>query len=216
MGRNLNKTSLILYSGPSQPLYTQTFDHTFWTERSIGNATSSTFSSPILTYNYPYQAGWLGCGDAPLSSATNLSKFDSLFGDYKLFASTFSPPHHGSLRDWNIQLLDSFGYPNEISPVCVISADGLHQHPRSIRNIRYLQQWINTIHRDNRHTITSYRDDDYECILQFTIGLKQQTLTLSHPCTSHPISTHTNGHYATNNNQQLYKNSPQNQTRPND
>ena len=73
VGRNLNKTSLILYSGPSQPLYTQTFDHTFWTERSIGNATSSTFSSPIWTYNYPYQAGWLGCGDAPLSSATNLS-----------------------------------------------------------------------------------------------------------------------------------------------
>lgn len=129
VGRNLNKTSLILYSGPSQPLYTQTFDHTFWTERSIGNATSSTFSSPILTYNYLYQAGWLGCGDAPLSSATNLSKFDSLFGDHKLFASTFSPPHHGSLHDWNIQLLDSFGYPNEISPVCVISADGLHQHP---------------------------------------------------------------------------------------
>lgn len=129
VGRNLNKTSLILYSGPSQPLNTQTSDHIFWTEKSTGNATNSTFPSPILIYNFPHQAGWLGCGDAPLSSATNLSKFDSLFGDHKLFASTFAPPHHGSLRDWNIQLLDSFGYPKEISPVCVISADGLHQHP---------------------------------------------------------------------------------------
>ena len=27
-------------------------------------------------------------------------------------------------------------------------------------------------------------------------------------CEEPPISTHTNGHYATNNNQQLYKNSP--------
>lgn len=129
VGRNLNKTSLILYSGPSQPLDTQTSDHIFWKEKLTGNTNSNTSSFRILTYNYPHQSGWLGCGDAPLSSATNLRKFDSIFGDHKLFASTFAPPPHGSFRDWNIQLLDSFGYPNEIRPVCVISADGLHRHP---------------------------------------------------------------------------------------
>ena len=129
VGRNLNKTSLLLYSGPSRPLDTQTSDHIFWTERPTGNTSTNTFSFPILDCDFPYQAGWLGCGDAPLSSTTNLSTFDSIFGDYKLFASTFAPPHHGSLNDWNIQLLDSFGYPDEIRPVCVISADGLHRHP---------------------------------------------------------------------------------------
>lgn len=129
VGRNLNKTSLLLYSGPSQPLDTQTSDHIFWTERWTGNKNTNTYSFPTLDYDFPHQAGWLGCGDAPLSSATSLSMFDSIFGDHKLFASTFAPPHHGSLRDWNIQLLDSFGYPNEIRPVCIISADGLHRHP---------------------------------------------------------------------------------------
>lgn len=168
VGRNLNKTSLILYSGPSQPLNTQTSDHIFWTEISTGNATSSTFSSPILTYNYPYQAGWLGCGDAPLSSATNLSKFDSLFGDHKLFASTFAPPHHGSLRDWNIQLLSSFGYPNETSPVCVISADGLHRHPDPyvISDIYSSGSIPFIVTTDTRSRLTETMITNVSCILQ--------------------------------------------------
>lgn len=121
--KNLNATSLILHSGPPYPDDSPAFHHMFWRGDQTGNYHN------ILEIHSPWTTGWLGCGDANLNNDTKVNLFDQLFWKQKLFSSTLAPPHHGSQRDWNAHILDAFGYPGESAPVCVFSADGLHNHP---------------------------------------------------------------------------------------
>ena len=122
-GRQLNNTSLILHSGPANPEESPALHHRFWRGEHTRNHCN------IFEINSPWETGWLGCGDANLKENKNLDIFDGLFWQQKLFTSTFTPPHHGSKKDWDEHLLDAFGYPTESAPVCVFSADGLHKHP---------------------------------------------------------------------------------------
>ncbi len=122
-GEQLNNTSLILHSGPAHPEESPALHHTFWRGGHTLNHCNT------FEINSPWETGWLGCGDANLEEIKNVDIFDRLFWRQKLFTSTFTPPHHGSKKDWNEHLLDAFGYPTESAPVCVFSADGLHKHP---------------------------------------------------------------------------------------
>lgn len=127
--KDLNPTSLILYSGPTNNRRIISTLHAYWR----GNQTLNTYPSAYkLNLAYISSAcGWIGCGDAPIGrSPESIEEFNSIFAHYKTKTRTFAPPHHGSEKDWSNEILDGFGpYGNE-APICVFSANSLRwSHP---------------------------------------------------------------------------------------
>lgn len=127
--KDLNATSLILYSGPTHDRRIISTLHAYWR----GNQTLNTYPSAYkLNLSYISSAcGWIGCGDAPIGrSPESIEEFNSIFAHYKTKTRTFAPPHHGSERDWSDKILDGFGPCGKESPICVFSANSLHwRHP---------------------------------------------------------------------------------------
>ena len=127
--KDLNPTSLILYSGPTHDSRIISTLHAYWR----GNKTLNTYPSAYklnLAYISP-SCGWIGCGDAPIGrSPESIEEFNSIFADYKTKTRTFAPPHHGSERDWSDEILDGFGPWGKEAPICVFSANNLRwSHP---------------------------------------------------------------------------------------
>lgn len=127
--KNLNITSLILYSGPVKENETTTTFYAYWR----GNiSTKQPFSNYTLNLSLNSNAcGWIGCGDAPIGQKYQyLVEFTRTFSRFKRMTSTFAPPHHGSKYDWHNDLLTDFGPSREGAPICVFSANSLQfRHP---------------------------------------------------------------------------------------
>ena len=127
--KDLNVTSLILYSGPTYDRQVFSTLHSYWR----GNKTLNKYPSAYklnLAHISP-ACGWIGCGDAPIGrSPESIEEFNSVFAHYKTKTRTFAPPHHGSERDWSDKLLDGFGPSGQEAPICVFSANSLRwKHP---------------------------------------------------------------------------------------
>lgn len=127
--KDLNPTSLILYSGPTHNRRIISTFHAYWR----GNQTLNTYPSAykLNLAHISSACGWIGCGDAPIGrSAEAIEEFNSKFAHYKTKTRTFAPPHHGSKRDWSDEILDGFGPSGKEAPICVFSANSLRWgHP---------------------------------------------------------------------------------------
>lgn len=127
--KNLNPTSLILYSGPTHDRRIISTLHAYWR----GNQTLNTYPCTYklnLAYISP-ACGWIGCGDAPIGrSPESIEEFNRIFAHYKTMTRTFAPPHHGSERDWSDGILNGFGPYGDEAPICIFSANSLRwRHP---------------------------------------------------------------------------------------
>lgn len=127
--RNLNITSLILYSGPVEENENITTFYAYLR----GNKSIQHYCpnyTPNLTRNSS-ACGWIGCGDAPIGRKfQHLEDFTRTFSSFKRMTRTFAPPHHGSKIDWHDNLLTGFGPSKEDAPICVFSANSLRwDHP---------------------------------------------------------------------------------------
>ena len=93
--RDLNSTSLVVYSGP------------------IGDVMNSLiYFSPYFGrgFNYPmiYPKGTLLTGDINLNQDSDLNDITNYFRNYLPKTSIFQVPHHGSQKNWN------FNHPNNL------------------------------------------------------------------------------------------------------
>lgn len=120
LSKNLNVTSLIVYSGPihvgCQPHFIKTHN----------------FGSPMrhwVDWSYPNhegRVGWLGTGDAELKQKNRREAFFKHFGKLLDLVYTFTLPHHGSEGSFDKSLLE------KIKPRhCVVAADHMPnwRHP---------------------------------------------------------------------------------------
>lgn len=127
---DLNITSLILYSGPvEENEYITTFYAYLRGNKSMQHYYPN--YTPNLTHNSS-ACGWIGCGDAPIGKKKDeyLEDFTRTFRSFKRMTSTFAPPHHGSKKDWDDNLLTGFGPSEKDAPICVFSANSLRwDHP---------------------------------------------------------------------------------------
>ena len=127
--KNLNITSLILYSGPMKENETITTFYAYWRGNESIQHHHSNYTLN-LTCNSS-ACGWIGCGDAPIGQKLeHLKEFTRTFSSFKRMTSTFAPPHHGSNKDWHDDLLTGFGPSEKDAPICVFSANSLRWgHP---------------------------------------------------------------------------------------
>lgn len=110
--RNLNLTSLCLYSGPASLV--------------DGDHNHHVFHGPWASNGNQGRVAWLGTGDAKLSKVTKCDAFLAHYKDHLEKVSTLTLPHHGSAYDFNEKLLTS------VKPhFCPVAADAVKnwQHP---------------------------------------------------------------------------------------
>ncbi|RIJ60192.1 MBL fold metallo-hydrolase [Clavibacter phaseoli] len=113
-----NMTSLMLYSGPPSGARTMTY------------RTRAPFDErPEITAWTPGPA-WLGLGDADLRSIARRAHVNAVFHDQKRYVGTFAPSHHGSRRDWHVDLMNGLEYRTKM-PVFVLAASGAYGHPHA-------------------------------------------------------------------------------------
>lgn len=112
-----NLTSLMLYSGP--PLASK-----YYAYRSRSNVVER---AEIGAWNP--RPGWLALGDADIRSKARLNDVNATWASYKPHVSTFAPSHHGSKKDWHIDLARGFSAGGDYSPTFVFSASGDWGHP---------------------------------------------------------------------------------------
>ena len=109
--RNLNLTSLCLYSGPADREY---------------SSVSGLIQGSWFLQGTPGRVAWLGTGDAQLSGNGKCTEFLEHYGFHLSKVMTLTLPHHGSVHGFNELLLTG------IAPdFCLVSADKLRnwQHP---------------------------------------------------------------------------------------
>lgn len=116
LGRNLNLTSLCLYSGPIEayPAVPGTYEYRF------GGKT---------TYMPDQRAtGWLATGDAELAEKARSDALLRHYGDHLDRVVTMTLPHHGSEANFSAELLSGIDPEN-----CIAAADkiGKWRHPGS-------------------------------------------------------------------------------------
>ncbi|MFW2357778.1 hypothetical protein, partial [Hydrogenophaga sp.] len=115
--KDLNLTSMCLYSGPARPPTSS--DGVFVRSFQAG----SYFEGP-----HAKRCGWLGTGDADLKTQSRRKSFFKHFGALLENVQTLTLPHHGSEHNFHRELLD------KIRPkFCVAAADkvGKWRHPGS-------------------------------------------------------------------------------------
>lgn len=120
--RNLNLTSLSLYSGPDQAWDT---DQWPYADMSYGRGEVQ-WMWRYWTWPYPSRVGWLGTGDALLKQKLRRERFLNHFKRYAGYVSTFALPHHGSTHNFHEHLI------TQLKPyLCVAPADvyGRWAHP---------------------------------------------------------------------------------------
>jgi len=120
VSRDLNLTSMCLYSGP--PAGTDWQVHF--------NRGLSHPQSPGLPYDPPV-AGWLGTGDADFKHGS-VAEFEKRFHSWLNQVGTFALPHHGSDYSFHPQLLDIFG---GATPTFIVGAEPTHKkygHPHPL------------------------------------------------------------------------------------
>lgn len=118
IAKDLNLTSLCLYSGPP------------------GRPRAGRMAEAAMTFGRMYtkstgadtRTAWLGTGDAALKQIARRERFVTHYGSLLAEVTTFTLPHHGSDHNFDAQLLDN------INPlICVAAADRYKtwQHPGS-------------------------------------------------------------------------------------
>ena len=113
-GRDLNKTSLSLYSGPfGDAPWRHTFDHPDRKSRRPRRATP--------------RVGWLCPGDTKLGDSAVLQEFLLHYQRFLDRISTFVLPHHGSLYSYDPSLRSKVGAPF-FTVTCPVSSRD-HPHP---------------------------------------------------------------------------------------
>ena len=116
---SINSTSLCLFSGHPGflPSSSRKYKMKYWNCKKKG------------TYYYPRgrKCGWLGTGDAELQHDLSVAKLLKHYNHLIENIHTLTIPHHGSLSNFNVELLKSID-PHS----CIITAsgkDGKHPHP---------------------------------------------------------------------------------------
>lgn len=94
--RDLNATSMALYSGPPPD-----GSRGGWAEGRYETA------SPLAIVARP-EVAWLASGDAPLGSAKSAREFSGAFRAFSAGVATFVLPHHGSDFSFHKELLAPF------------------------------------------------------------------------------------------------------------
>ena len=117
VSKDLNVTSLSLYSGPlpDEVVKPPAADIKF-----------SILTGPIVVTNSDDRAAWLGTGDAALKEVARRKNFLEHYGKLLEQVHTFVLPHHGSEGNFDVELL------KEIPAfLCIAAADRFHKwrHP---------------------------------------------------------------------------------------
>jgi hypothetical protein len=125
--RDLNLTSLSLYSGPDRPDNQVGASARQW---SVGwrRGRRSGHHQQWRGSTAPVRVGWLGTGDAALKQALRRDPFLAHFEPYSQGVRTLTLPHHGSIHNHSDELLTA------LSPeICVAPADAYRnwEHPSS-------------------------------------------------------------------------------------
>ncbi|EJZ22166.1 MBL fold metallo-hydrolase [Rhizobium sp. Pop5] len=104
--RDLNVTSLCLYSGPAHPFPA----HEIWTGRDEDHSAD---------WGWGFgKSAWMGTGDAALASQVRRKAFLKHYGPLLSNVGTFTLPHHGSVQNFHPELV------RRIKPrLCVAAAD---------------------------------------------------------------------------------------------
>lgn len=120
--KDLNLTSLCLYSGPTA-LYGRRGGPRSWRTRHGGFDRQE-----VAAWNM--RPGWLGTGDAPLDSPARVQEVTTRFGQFLGNVGVLALPHHGSWRSLDPRLLDAF---SDSSPTCVVSvgSPSRYHHPHT-------------------------------------------------------------------------------------
>lgn len=124
--RDLNLTSLSLYSGPVKPAADPGGSVIRWEAAWSRDGWHSGHHRSHWSSQHPLRVGWLGTGDAALKELIRRDPFLAHFGPYSQGVRTFTLPHHGSIHNYSDQLL------TELQPeLCVAPADAYSnwQHP---------------------------------------------------------------------------------------
>ncbi|HWJ65131.1 MAG TPA: MBL fold metallo-hydrolase [Nocardioides sp.] len=124
--RDLNLTSLSLYSGPARPDADPNGSVIRWGAGWSRDGWRRTHDRNGWTIPHPLRVGWLGTGDAALKQAIRREPFLAHFGRYAEGVRTLVLPHHGSVHNHSEKLL------TELQPeICVAPADAFRnwQHP---------------------------------------------------------------------------------------
>jgi hypothetical protein len=96
-GRNHNKVSMSLYSGPPAPppQFSRKLRHRGWNHGSVYRWTCN--GGP----------GWIGTGDAKLKSDRRRREWERFYQAVAPIVGTFLLPHHGSKANWHRDLVDA-------------------------------------------------------------------------------------------------------------
>lgn len=124
--RDLNLTTLSLYSGPDRPRSGPTTAAYSGARIGWGRGDRTLWSSWHDGVSPDMRVGWLGTGDAALREEVRRGPFLSHFRPYAQYVRTLTLPHHGSVHNYSEELV------TDLRPeICVAPADNYKnwKHP---------------------------------------------------------------------------------------
>lgn len=119
--KNLNLINLSLYSGPLG-----TWDVESWSPRRLSRFDERFTGDFFERLPLPSPVGWLGTGDAKLSTSNKCRELSDHFGDRLRTLATFMVPHHGSTLDMSSDLL---GFVRSDYAVIPFGTGNTYGHP---------------------------------------------------------------------------------------
>ena len=139
-GRNHNRVSMSLYSGPAQHS-NKHFERRILPPHHTAWLSLQYYTNPFLyRSNKTESVGWIGTGDAKLRIKKVRAAWEATYGPFRSLVSTLLLPHHGSRRNYHHDLLNlpnlnlciaSAGDPSQYGhPDSRVAWDVLHQQKR--------------------------------------------------------------------------------------
>lgn len=122
----INRTSMMLYSGPSN------------TPKNIEGISEYIDSDYKNRYDYHInKCGWLGTGDADLKPLYRQNAFENRYRKIFNLVKVFCLPHHGSMHNLNL----SMGFPEGCYHVASAGAGNRFHHPHI-----NTKAWVHKVH----------------------------------------------------------------------
>ena len=154
-GRNHNRVSMSLYSGPAQHS-NKHFERRILPPHHTAWLSLQYYTNPFLyRSNKTESVGWIGTGDAKLDIKKVRAAWEVTYRPFRNQVSTLLLPHHGSRHNYHHDLLD---FPN--LNLCIASAGDPSQygHPgiRVVRDVLHQQKRFHHVSQRTHSGIEEY------------------------------------------------------------
>jgi hypothetical protein len=148
--KNLNLTSLCLYSGPVQSADSD--GRVYWQMR-VGEANF------VYWHGMPSdgaRTAWLGTGDSEIKTRDSATKFINHFADIKDTVETLTLPHHGSDNNLGLSVLNKIAPSKCIAAAAWVRKSWKHPGHYVVQNVASRGIDLKIVTDDKRSAITDF------------------------------------------------------------